>query len=478
MSQFLFVSSIQYADQTTAACISYDSSDRTIRISCNTANLTNAYKAINNPSILNKESEKVWFLNANIEVENGTTFFINSTDTSWLKINSTAGDASYILAHGSLVIDSVKITSWDTKTNDYARSNNNGTLPRSYILVKYGSSGMTNITNSEIAYLGYQHANSFGLTYYTGAGSIIKNNKIHDLWYGFYSSDDTAHNITIEDNEFYNNVKYGIDPHSGTHQMTIKNNTVHNNLKGIICSTDCHNIIIESNKVFGNSLYGIRLHKNVTDSIIRNNTVYDNKKDQISLYDFANNNSVYDNNIKGGEYGIIVIVGSANNNIYNNSIANSTLYGLFVNTSASGNTFYSNKVKDVLISAISVNHSATSKNLFKNNHLSDSSYAVTINNNSDTMFTNNTIRTVKKSEYFLTNTSEINFYSSIFSSDIIESDNTMGNSIIIYDSGIIRIKDDTNNKSIIYDTNTSPFEYKFKAIKSIQLSSLNQTAAQ
>ena len=53
-----------------------------------------------------------------------------------------------------------------------------------YILVNSGN-GTTNITNSELAYLGYPHARSFGLTYYTGAGSIIKNNKIHDLQTGF-----------------------------------------------------------------------------------------------------------------------------------------------------------------------------------------------------------------------------------------------------------------------------------------------------
>ena len=243
--------------------IGYGSHDNTIVISCGNANLTDVYNAIsaNNSDILNKGPDKLWTLNANIKVENNTNFYINSSDTSWLKINSTFTgvpdrEPNHILARGNLIIDSVKITSWDTNKNDYARSNE--TIPRSYILVNNGN-GTTNITNSELAYLGYQHPRSFGLTYYTGAGSIIKNNKIHDLQTGFYSDGFAhgAHNITIEGNDFYNNTLQGIGPHSGSHHLTISNNTVHNNgREGIICSIDCYNIIIESNRVFDNPFTG------------------------------------------------------------------------------------------------------------------------------------------------------------------------------------------------------------------------------
>jgi hypothetical protein len=118
----------------TIECIRYDSFDNTILISCGNANLTDVYNAISasHPGILNKGPEpKVWTLNANIKVENNTNFYINSSDTSWLKINSTFSgvvgkEPNHILARGNLIIDSVKITSWDTNKNDYARSN--GTL--------------------------------------------------------------------------------------------------------------------------------------------------------------------------------------------------------------------------------------------------------------------------------------------------------------------------------------------------------------
>ena len=52
-------------------CISYDSRDNTVVISCGNANLTDVYNAIsaNNSGIINKGPDpKVWILNANIKV--------------------------------------------------------------------------------------------------------------------------------------------------------------------------------------------------------------------------------------------------------------------------------------------------------------------------------------------------------------------------------------------------------------------------
>jgi parallel beta-helix repeat protein len=370
LSQFLFVSSIEYKD--TSACITYHSSDRTIRISCNSANLTDISNAIKNSKILKKESSnKIWLLKANLEVENRSKLYINSTDTSWLKIDSSRGKAYRIQAKGDLLIDSVKITSWDTTKKDYARSNSTGTLPRSYILVNHGD-GMTNITNSEIAYLGYQHGSSFGLTYYTGAGSIIKNNKIHDLWYGFYSNDKTAHNITIQNNEFYNNSLHAMGLQSGTHYMNISNNTVHNNgRQGITCFADCYNIVIDSNKLFNNAGGEIMLKKNVSNSIIKNNIVNGNKGDIISIHTSSHNNEVSHNNIRGGEYGIRITHNSSNNTVYKNIITNSSRDGIFVYSGASKNIIDFNTINNAGY-ALFIQGQNTSNNIFRNNYLLNS----------------------------------------------------------------------------------------------------------
>ena len=208
-----------------SSCFEYHQAKRTIELSCDKANITDLYKAFGS-SVIKSEFPKVWILNANLRIKDGATFYINSSDTNWLKINSTAGQSYNIISEGNLRIDSVKLTSWDTLTDNYAKIKNDGTAPRSFIRSEKGT-GTLNITGSEIGYLGYNGSKSSGLSYYSGSGSKISNNRIHDLWNGFYSA--STENIIIENNQFYNNIIYGIDPHSGTHDLVIRQNEVYNN---------------------------------------------------------------------------------------------------------------------------------------------------------------------------------------------------------------------------------------------------------
>lgn len=55
-------------------------------------NLTDIDNQIRNPDILHKETANgVWLLNAGIIVKNDASLYINSTDTSWLKIVAPQG---------------------------------------------------------------------------------------------------------------------------------------------------------------------------------------------------------------------------------------------------------------------------------------------------------------------------------------------------------------------------------------------------
>jgi poly(beta-D-mannuronate) C5 epimerase len=356
-------------------CISYNPSTRTITVSCSSpARLTDIANKLRDTTVLTKQSsDGIWFLSANLVIAKGASFSIDSTDIKWLKIRSeiaTTGTTSSVPynidVHGSLKIDSVKVTSWDPTTNNYSITNGsreavspgtkgataNGYIihfgaPRPFIKVEHDATGTTNIANSEIAYLGYESGStsnigSGGLNYYGGDGSVIRGNNIHDLYFGFYSS--AVGHLIIENNQVYNNANYGLDPHTGTHDMIIRHNNVHDNgAHGIICSLNCYNVLIENNQLYHNGKAGVMFSRNMSNSIARNNII-SNEVDGI-LVSQSNNNQIYNNTISDSQYGINVVFSSSGNTLYSNTIKNCS-HGIYSQATSNNNnnTFYNNQL--------------------------------------------------------------------------------------------------------------------------------------
>jgi parallel beta-helix repeat protein len=355
-------------------CISYDPSTKIITVTCNSATLTDIDNQLNDNTILDKEQSNngVWLLNAGIIVADKATLYINSTDTTWLKINADGDAANGIDVYGNLRIDSVKITSWNPETNDYAKADVDGTIPRPYIMVEGEATGTTDITNSELAYLGYEgDYKTPGLRYNGGDGSILKGNHIHHLKTGFYS--DGVGGIIIEGNHVHDNAVYGLDPHTGTHDMIIRNNVVHNNgEEGIICSLDCYNITIEGNEAYNNADAGIMFSRNMYNSVARNNHVHDEVKG--IFVSASHNNEIYNNTVSDSGDGIYLKAESSNNKIYHNTVINATSNGILVNTGASDNAFTSNTIINATELGINVDEGSVN-NRFENNNLINSKVA-------------------------------------------------------------------------------------------------------
>jgi hypothetical protein len=59
---------------------------------------------------------KIWILNAGLDIKKGSIFYINSTDTNWLKIANNGINPNGMDVFGIFIIDSVRINQ-DTKTN-------------------------------------------------------------------------------------------------------------------------------------------------------------------------------------------------------------------------------------------------------------------------------------------------------------------------------------------------------------------------
>ncbi|HJU33624.1 MAG TPA: right-handed parallel beta-helix repeat-containing protein [Nitrososphaera sp.] len=310
------------------ACIEYDQTENTVNVNCNYS-FSAVAQTIYNSEIIQNVGNGEYLLNATLEVADGVTFEMNSSDVGgdvlrYLKIEGENG----MVIYGKILIDGVKITSWNSSSNDVIPQDMNGSTRRGYI--QFAASEGSQILNSEFGYLGDVEPGRRGfdlLGEEDGEPShdiVIRGNKFHDMWMGFYSNG--AYNVVIDQNEYYNNIKYTVDPHTATHDVNITNNRVNHNRIGIICSLDCYNILIVGNEVWNSAEVGIFFSRNMHDSIATNNHVY-NSTTGIMISE-SPNNKIYNNTVRGAASEGIHLFNpllpddgeTENNFVYNNTI--------------------------------------------------------------------------------------------------------------------------------------------------------------
>jgi parallel beta-helix repeat protein len=221
------------------------------------------------------------------------------------------------------------------------------------------------------------------------------------MWIAFYSRG--AYNITVDGNEYYNNIKYALDPHTGTHDMNITNNWLHHNPIGAICSDRCHNILIEGNLVEHNADHGIYFSRNMHDSIVRNNNVY---------------------NTTSG----ITVSESPNNQIYNNTIEGAISQGI---------RLFNPDIPD---------DGLTEDNFVYNNSIIDSENGISATRSHDNIVGNTTFSDIESSEYRLSGNSSMMIRGQYFDSALISDDGSeIGSQIEIASSGIIDVIEGTRS---------------------------------
>src|ERR687896_2493286 len=359
-------------------CIDYDSTENTIAINCDTSFL-DVVQTINDPDILESIVDGEYILNANLEVADGVTFAMDSNEDglSYLKITGANG----IIVHGRIEISGIIITSWDTETNSPVSQTEMGSVPRAFINLRVSEGGF--IHDSEIAHLGYQEFGRRGFDLFGEGPSHdleIRGSKFHNMWFAFYSRG--AYNIVVDGNEYYNNIKYALDPHTITHDMVISNNWLHHNPIGVICSNRCYNILIEGNVVEHNKDYGIFFSRNVHDSIARNNQVY--------------------NSSTG-----VMVSESPNNQIYNNTIQGATSQGIYL---------FNPKLPD---------DGVTEGNYVYNNTIINSENGIVATRSHDNIVQNATFFNIEESEYRLSGDSSIIIRGQNFDNAIISQDSSV-----------------------------------------------------
>ena len=480
--------------QHTEMCSDYDKEKRIIMVNCNST-LSEVDIALSDDNILKKESiDGIWLLNSSLVVMKGATLTIDPSDVKWLKISSEGTSFGVrkllgtdegsneptpysIRIFGRLDIHGVKVTSWDPETNNYTNQRSDGSVPRPFIAIERGSNS-SHISDSEIAYLGYNSSRKQGLSFYGGDDSTLTGNRIHNLWYGFISVN--VGGISIENNTVYNNYRYGIDPHMGSHDMVIRNNHIYNSRIGLICSLGCSNMIFEKNSIENNKEIGLMFSRNSINSIARYNKIslsdtgisisnshlnkiYGNdllnNTAALAIKDNSSSNISFNNTISGARDCGILVVEAHNNTLKKNSIENYHGSGICLTGGAIQNLFYSNEIEGPGKYGIDVRDGARENSFFTNViHLAEN--AIRVYNNTETLFVDNRVGNTIGHQYIISGNSILNLVKTQFIGDRIRAAGVQPNAIKIWDSGIINILPNlSGNKTEImtYDTDKQPY---------------------
>ena len=427
-------------DNEEGSCIDYDAAENTIAIDCD-ASFLDVVQSINDPGILEELEEEEeggqYLLKANLEVDDGVTFSMTPDDgLQYLKI----ADANGIIVYGKIQIAGVKITSWDTETNSPIFQTITGSIPRAFINLR-GSEGGS-IQDSEISHLGYSGSGRRGFDLFGDGPSHdleIRGSEFHNMWFAFFSN--RAYNIVVDGNEYHHNIKYALDPHTGTYNMNITNNWLHHNPIGAICSLNCYNILVEGNVIHHNSDYGIFFSRNMHDSIARNNQIY---------------------NVTTG----IMVSESPNNQIYNNTIEAATSQGIRLQNP---------ELPD--------DGGFTEDNLVYNNTIISSGEGIGATRSHDNILENNRFSDIESGEYLLSGNSDIIIRGQNFDNILIaEEGSATENLVEIVDSGTIEVTEVANDggedlvdeeeaENNLYNTDNEPYRKRLSDGDSIIVNS-------
>jgi poly(beta-D-mannuronate) C5 epimerase len=255
---------------------------------------------------------------------------------------------------GTIDITGVTVTSWNgTGPDTDLTVPTGGTRGRAFVRAVSFMEGGTprpstlNIVNSDLGFLGYNAAESYGVSYKArGCGATTSTicdvldvlgkqtgSTFHDNYIGTYTWG--AKDMLFDHNVYTKNKSYGLDPHDDSDYLTITNNTFsENGNHGLICFQRCDHLTITGNTSRHNTsataeTHGIMLHRGVTDSVVENNTVENNSTGGgIVVFDSVGN-SIKNNTITGNKYGLRFSVGTKDLAVSGNTVKSSLRYAVY-----------------------------------------------------------------------------------------------------------------------------------------------------
>ncbi len=329
-------------------------------------------------AVIEEVSPKVWRLKESLNFMEGTMFVLDEEEVTWLQLVSRDDKVVTIKGFSTVVVaNGVKVTSWDPVRHDYDQNINNG---RSYILVKDAS--RMDIYNSEFAYLGFSRPldgkySTYGVSWRmttsrrstTLLSGEILNSKFHHNYFGAYTFGATG--MLWRGNDFYENIRYGLDPHDDSNGFLVEYNRAHHNgAHGIIFSKRCLYNTVRNNISYDNKLHGIMLHEDSNYNVIENNNLYGNT-DGIALHG-SNNNIVRNNTVSENKNGILSYRKSVKNILINNTITNNLIAGINLYEESGENIIENNTIRN----NTSGMYIKTNNNQITNNTLTENDFGI------------------------------------------------------------------------------------------------------
>lgn len=375
------------------------------------------------PLDLVDSNARIWLLRANLYVTQGTTLKLNGSaaagDVNELRMKSdSSGFVELTADHGTLDIRNTLIRSWNASASGPDTNYSDG---RAFVRARsrLATDGVTalesrmDVIDSEIAYLGYNEAETQGLVWKVlGStstvpdlfervqvrGDILRSN-LHHNYYGMYSYGHEGGQWL--DNTVAYNVGYGFDPHDDSDNLLIEGNYVHHNGNhGIIASKRCDHVVIRDNRSWDNTGNGIMLHRSSDDGLVENNDLRRNSDSGVAI--FASDRATIRGNYveNSGKAGMRFSMGATDSYVENNEIVGSGSYGFYFyrgsDTPEPGedgrnrrNVFVNNLVRDGAGEAIKLSDSDEDR--FLDNHFSNNGADLRIVRASGIELTANTI---------------------------------------------------------------------------------------
>lgn len=373
---------------------------------------TEVYESLGPDSPLHPlETPGEWMLDEDLHILDGVVLNVYGTaiggDCDHLKLRSDSASFVHIRAHGgSLDLMSTRVTSWDSAAYDVDSNYEDG---RAYISAisevvvdatetcqgvaknEMGEARL-DIENCEIAHLGYEASEAWGITWklrglcndvsnlgaYEGIGVYgdIRGSDIHHLYYGHYSF--RAIGSLITGNKFHDSIEYCCDPHHASSNLTISHNEMFScGNHGLILSKYCRNANIASNHIHDNAGVGIFPHFISDDSQISHNIVENNGDSGIAFLE-SSGGVVYNNTVRNNSNGgVRFSVGSRDNVVIGNRFEDNAGFDLYTYAGS-----------DAVVEAESGN---PTDNVFFGNTFSGNAGGARLDDSVDTQFSQNWI---------------------------------------------------------------------------------------